>query len=72
MSEQKEIDWQARYDKEHTRFCELSGLIDALGVIADDLGGTPIDDPYIAQRRNAVCGISRAMQAVSALDLAEG
>lgn len=56
--------WQALYDQEHGRICELSGLIDALEVIADDLGGTPIEDQFIAQRRNAICGLARAMQAV--------
>lgn len=54
-------DWHALYDQEHARFCELSGLIDALDVLADELGGTPIDDPELARRRNAVCGIARAM-----------
>ena len=55
-------DWQELYHREHARICELSGLIDALGVIADDLGGTPIGDPELAARRNAICAIARAME----------
>lgn len=53
--------YEELYNKEHDRFCELSGLIDALCVIADDLGATPIKDPEIAARRNAICAIARAM-----------
>lgn len=50
------------YYQEHDRICDLSGLIEALGVIADDLGGTPIGNPELAARRNAICAIARAME----------
>lgn len=53
--------WQALYEQEHGRICELSSLICALEVIADDLGGTPIEDSELALRRNAICGIARAL-----------
>ena len=56
-----EIDWKSRYDQEHARFCELSGLICALQIVADELGGTPIEDQELALRRNALCGIANAM-----------
>lgn len=56
-----EIDWQSRYDQEHARFCELSGLICALQVVADEMAGVPIEDPEAALRRNALCGIANAM-----------
>ena len=58
---------KALYDREHSRICELSSLINALEVIADDLGGTPIPDPELATRRNAICGIARAMAKVAEL-----
>ena len=64
------IDWQARYNQEHSRFCELSGLICALQVIADELGGTPIEDPELALRRNALCGIALAMSKMADMERA--
>ena len=59
--------YKEMYDREHERVCELSCLIDALGVSADDLGGTPIADRELASRRNAICGIARAMAKVAEL-----
>ncbi|MGR3493332.1 MAG: hypothetical protein ACU0DW_14875 [Shimia sp.] len=55
---------QDRLDAADDQVATAAGLVDALAVLAAEIGGTPIEDPHLAQVRDGICAISEQLGAV--------